>query len=836
MSGHDRFSEFAQTGGVYQVFEDLVFDKTDRIYFDKETEINGNGFDLTSSILTDHGFLYVTGEDAGHSGANGRLFIKNFGGVEGFIPGADVDENLISSDSGISGFGCSPLTVGNYGYLSVESSIIQNNRGDDGSTFSGVFQVEKWGNLRLKNSIVYNNRGNTAGVIVTVGYRTLEPGDVEISETSFLKNEGTGGGGTIYVERASSLYVLSSYFRENKALSEEGGGGAIYATNETYTIVDSSTFEANFSANLGGAIYTEDSATLIVQDSSFANNSAGKRGAAIAIGEATDKEDYSSKAFIIAYNSNVVFSGNKLSDGEAEAIYLYTPKTQMYLNAWDGKEIVFDDKIVANDLGDGNKIDLFLNTSGAQYWNEGQVYTNQDSTNGTIVFNHEVENLNLHFQGGVLKLTGPNTDKGILGSSILHLDGGGVISTVDGTTKGVVLAGLNGTSDVQVQLDVDLASQTSDTFSLNENGSTNGSGSLVIDGWSILSDATAETAIVQVSDKELSDRFSLSDTGAKAQGKIYSYDVAQLEDGNFEFSRKSDAPIDVNPDIYAGDTALAGIGVVDHLINVTLMSPRMTGSVRDEIGRGANWWASLSGNDLTMNNGNFHSVDYRYAVGMLGYTTDPSHVGDYRVMYSLYGAFVDGKQEYARNDIRQNAALAGISAELARNDHWLAVHARVGYMNSRLKLSSDNKDVNTPWVGLTAATGMRYSFDAFELNPHIMGSWIYAKADDYRTSADVAVDNHNTHITELSPGLSLSANLTNDWKANLTTRYNFVKVWGDETYADNMALPEIHYDNYAEYGVGIEKFSDDWQASLRIERSSDGRQGWSGFAHVNWMF
>lgn len=246
MSGHDYFSECARIGGVHQVSEDLVFEETDRIYFDKETEIDGNGFGLTSSILTDQGFLYVTGEDSGHPGANGRLFIKNFGKVEGFTPGSDVDENLIFSDSGIRGFGHSLLTVGNYGYLSVESSVIQNNRNDDGSTFSGVFQLEKWGSLRLKNSIVYNNRGNVAGVIATVAYRTLEPGDVEILESSFLKNEATECAGAIYVERASSLYVLGSYFRENKALWEEGGGGAIYATNETYTIVNSSTFEDNF--------------------------------------------------------------------------------------------------------------------------------------------------------------------------------------------------------------------------------------------------------------------------------------------------------------------------------------------------------------------------------------------------------------------------------------------------------------------------------------------------------------------------------------------------------------------------------------------------------------
>lgn len=822
ISDQPEFIESAKSGGKYYLSNDLIFDNNVRTYFEKETEIDGKALNLTAKVGISQGLLYVTGENSGHPGAHGDLVLKNFGDLNGLVAGGELDEALIPDASGIYGLKNSKLLAGNGGRLKVDSSLIQNNEG----SMTGVFQLERGGSLTLTNSVVYNNKGTTSSVILALG----NPGDVILSGTTFLKNQATGGYGTVYVESSSSLFIHGSYFQENKSLSNSGSGGGIYATNERSIVIESSIFKENFAQDKGGAIYTDDSAILIVEDSTFEGNTAGNHGAAIYL-EAPSSENY-----IVAHQGDVLFSGNKLLNGDAEAIYLASSEISLNLNAWLGRSIVFDDKIVAASDSEGNRANLILNAAGAQYSNNGEIRTNQDATGGTIVFNNEVENVNLHFHGGTLQLTGKNTDKGILGSSVLHLDGEGVITTVDDFTKTVLLGGLQGNSSARVMLDVNLETQGSDFFSLADGGFIDGNASFAVDGWNVLADATDKVTIVELADENLKDRFSLAEGGTTAQGKIFSYDVSRLDDGNYEFLRKGSDPENINPDIYAGDTALAGIGVVDHLINTTLLSRRMTGGLNDTVGRGANWWAALSANDLTMSTGNFHDVDYQYTVGILGYTTDPSQLGEYLATYSFYGAFVDGSHEYVRNDIQQNAALIGAAAEFEKDDFWVAVHAKAGYMNSRLKFTTGSREENTPWFSLVSALGTTVPFGRFEFIPHVMGSWLFAVADDYHTPAGVSVENNNVHITELSPGATISTTLGESWKAHLTARYNFVKVWGDETYADGMMLEDIHFENYAEYGLGIEKLSDFWQASMRIERSSDGRQGWAGFAHINFVF
>ena len=79
ISNYEDFVQAAENGGKYELSSDLTFDDTTRIYFNHETTIDGKGNSLTSNIKTDQGFIYISGEDSGHIGYEGKLHLTNLG-------------------------------------------------------------------------------------------------------------------------------------------------------------------------------------------------------------------------------------------------------------------------------------------------------------------------------------------------------------------------------------------------------------------------------------------------------------------------------------------------------------------------------------------------------------------------------------------------------------------------------------------------------------------------------------------------------------------------------------------------------------------------------------
>lgn len=733
------------------------------------------------------------------------------------------------------------IYAGNGGSLLVERAIFKNNSTHNAGT---TIQSEN-SDVTISESLFLNNYSSTFGGAAVFS----DHGSLAIKHSTFYKNisgsEGDqGSGGAVYVQNNDSVKIISSYFQENSAsrTNQNSSGGAMAIHSVENLFILNSTFDSNSSDYYGGALSITYTDNTIIQDASFIGNTSGQLGAGIAF---LNKPD--SKNFITAKNSDVLFSGNTLSgeDPAGEDVFINYADTVLNLNAFQGRTIRFDGTVTSStsprEDGPERLGEIHINKAeGALSLDDdgGLVDAHaDDALTGTIVFNDEVENVDLHLHGGTLWLKGENTENGVLSTSVLHLDAAAsTISLLDGKSRSIRMAGLSGDGHADLYLDVDLENASSDSLALVDGAEVQGSAAMGINGWNVISDARQSVVVVSVADEELKDKISLNDSAGTALGSIYTYDVSRLENGDYQFQRVGGDPSSLNPDVYAGDVAAAGIGVLDHLINSSMLSRRLSGEFYDASDDGANWWASLAAEDASMRTGNFHGVDYLYAAGILGYTTDQLNQGEFKSSFTFYGAFVDGSHDYASNEIKQNAAVLGASADISRGDAWISMHAKAGLMNSRLKLSASNPEVNVPWAGFNISGGMKFSNDWFTFNPYVMGSFVYVSADDYRTSEDVSVDLDSAQIFELAPGFSIAKAIPGGLEAQLSARYNFVKVYGSHTRADEMNLPEIHYDNYAEYGLGLVKQSQAWRAAFRVERSSDGRQGWTGFAHLDWIF
>ena len=823
ISNYEDFVQAAENGGKYELSSDLTFDNTTRIYFNHETTIDGKGNSLTSNIKTDQGFIYISGEDSGHIGYEGKLHLTNLGDFGFLTPGKDIDIKSIEENIGIYGFKNTIFTIGHAGgELEISSSIIQNNQGTSSS--SSVFQVEHGGSLSIKDSIVFNNSSPSQGSVI----RSLG-GDINIKNSSFIQNVSNSDGGVIHLFSYSApvnLRISNSYFRGNKSIGKEDlWGGVIRVQTADSIIINSSVFKGNSAEEMGGVIYSDDLKKLVIQDSQFLGNSAGKHGAAIAINKST------TETFIIANQSDTIFSGNSIGDGSHEAIYLHHSDSKLNLNAYGNHSIIFDDSIRAELGEDGTpKAILNINSDISKILDHAPAH----ESDGSIIFNEEIGNFNINFADGTLKLLSEKTNQGLLSTSVLDINGGKKISTVDsqGLLRTIRMGGLKIHNDSSLELDVDLSAGLSDKFELAESGTVEGCGKLQISHWNVLQDSKLEQITVSVTDIPLREYIELSSSANKAQGPIYTYDVSKTTDGDYLFSRKEATPENVNPNLYGAAVSLAGVGVVNHLVRNNMLDRQLL--TRD--GHGQSLWADLIGSNLDMNPGNFHDINYQYAIGLLGYTSAPFQIGPSELSLTGYIGGVYGDVDYQNIGISQNGFMGGVSAVSRINSLWFSVGLDLGYTSSSIKENHSDDDVNTPWYSLSLATGYDLDFNQFSVTPYFMASWISADGDSYRTSSEVKVNLENVRMTEFTPGVRFNWDISDTWKAYANTRYNFVNVNSGCQQVNQEVVGEISFENYVEYSLGLTRLSKDWLLNVSVERNNDGRQGWNSRIQSSWYF
>ena len=237
-----------------------------------------------------------------------------------------------------------------------------------------------------------------------------------------------------------------------------------------------------------------------------------------------------------------------------------------------------------------------------------------------------------------------------------------------------------------------------------------------------------------------------------------------------------------------------------------------------------------------MKPGNFHEVDYKYGIGLLGWRSSPLDMGTVTGSVGIFGGFLYGDSDYEDVTIRQNGALVGLEALFEMGAFWSATNVKLGTAKSNLDLSRQSTDISTTWYGVTETIGMKASTGPVSWVPSVGFSWLSIRDDDYRSSETVRVRSAKLDITEISPALTVTTPIANGWESGLSFRYNFVNTSGDKGNAANLQLESIEFEDYAEYGITLRKESNFWNAGLLVEKSIDGRQGWNFRADVNWRF
>ncbi|MCB0208001.1 MAG: PKD domain-containing protein [Anaerolineae bacterium] len=209
----------------------------------------------------------------------------------------------------------------NRGTLTVDNSIIENNRADNNG--GGIAQLDS-GVLTVINSSIINNTagGNGGGIdqfsigfdgtitiidsIIRGNTATLDGGGIgtaggrnTISNTSIASNTAMDDGGGIYYPGGGNMSVINTAIINNDSVNfgggivnfgsakitnstisgnknENEGGGGIYSNQGTLTIINATISNNETISGVGGGvrISSDDNSTVILQNTILANNNA----------------------------------------------------------------------------------------------------------------------------------------------------------------------------------------------------------------------------------------------------------------------------------------------------------------------------------------------------------------------------------------------------------------------------------------------------------------------------------------------------------------------------------------------------------------------------------
>ncbi len=189
----------------------------------------------------------------------------NFGAGAGTVTAGtlNIDNSDFISNTGTQQYGgalrvddASTATINNSHFISNTHSTLNG----------GAIRWDSSGLLTISNSEFKDNSSiNLGGAVYNHSF-----GDVTVSNTSFISNTASEGGGIYSLD---PLTVTNSDFISNTATTR---GGAIYLSNGASSII-SNTFSGNndtvTTVNAdGGAIYNDTNSTLTVETSTFTKN------------------------------------------------------------------------------------------------------------------------------------------------------------------------------------------------------------------------------------------------------------------------------------------------------------------------------------------------------------------------------------------------------------------------------------------------------------------------------------------------------------------------------------------------------------------------------------
>lgn len=742
------------------------------------------------------------------SASGGAIYNVDISTINGnFVGNYSSSEN--SSSSGGAIYNGSDHTIG-----SINSHFIANyavgSSGYGGAIYNAGTISEISGQFIGNYATTEGDAISNIGTIEKITADFLDNGAANFSTYGTLSNSGTIN------------EISDSEFNANQTTST---GGALF-NRGTIDKIERVSFIGN-SAQSGGAIYedpTQDSTIGEIINSTFKDNHAQEGGAITT----------HSGLKITADNGTTEFTGNYvLTDGErvSNAIYVATnvsEEVDLTFNAVNGGNILINDGI---DGVEGYSIDLIGDES------------------AQINLNEKIHNAMVLNEGANVFLGNPqvfqDNSRLIINSGIVSLPKLGVDDTIEADS-----ITLNGGVFNILEADVDLAGQRMGQFA-SDIVTSNG-GTIHIDNFLLTSDGAANITAVPFAEEAY--KSAVTTSADKALTPVYQYNVRyDPQTGEFIFSREDPNPNpdpdpdpnpnpnpnpnpdpsdfdlsyrNFNPAVYSGAVALASaLNTQTDLIN---QISSMSTSIDYYCNRGR-LWALPYYSDDTVEFKDFYDVD-RHNYGIIA-GIDTRTFGNYsglNAVYTLFGAFNRGKNEFQNVKVKTNSWMAGLKASVYQGGFYGDVLVNYTYHDSDLNTMYGQDSVHNNGYGAGGKVGYRFDVQDFLIDTSAILNWQRIEGKDYTSKSTAKIKTSDFSQTTLTPQIKVGYDFNKYFNPYVLARYNFVLDETGHTRANRIALPDFRSKDYWEYGIGAEIIPDNRQGGYaQLLRHDDGCKGWN---------
>ena len=175
--------------------------------------------------------------------------------------------------------------------------------------------------------------------------------------------------------------------------------------------------------------------------------------------------------------------------------------------------------------------------------------------------------------------------------------------------------------------------------------------------------------------------------------------------------------------------------------------------------------------------------------------------------YSLYAGYNGSHQNYSGNSIYQNGGTLGLTGIWNNGNFFTALTANAGAGVAEASTMYGSEDMTMLMAGIASKTGYNWELakGKFIIQPSYLMSYSFVNTFDYTNAAGLRISSDPLHAINISPGLKFIGNLKYGWQPYVGVQM----VWNimDKTdfRANNVALPGMSVKPYFQYGIGIQK-------------------------------
>jgi hypothetical protein len=502
-----------------------------------------------------------------------------------------------------------------------------------------------------------------------------------------------------------------------------------------------------------------------------------------------------------------------------------------------------------------------------------------------VAFNDRVGdekyNFDIWLYNGTLKL-GALDGASVLDHNSLTIDGASALDTQNGAIDTIKLSNFTLNDSLSWALDVDLTNATMDSMladavNVGENRSIKVSSINILKDSEDTTSVTTSTSVLEALRKYV----SLDEALSTVKSENYAYKVSyNNDDGTFKFERTTieeeiqpvlvDDDDEQQPEDNGGSKPITGDGTLEtadpivaekassmHFANelqntintfffndymtfkhTAALSSRGLSSGEDPLVH--NMWVRAFGYDDTYHYKNFQNVEVKTGMLTFGVSSDVKELSaSTDMVYSLYAGTFDGKSRLADRSVKvnENGGYVGAVATFMRNDWTFGGNLTLAYDRSETKDAYGSEKYDNYWGGMTLNVTHRYMLaKTYSLDGGVLGGATVVKGSSGHTTTGDRIKTDDMTVLSFTPTLKFNKHLDEKNILFVEGRYMMIDSDAGQVLVNDVSMDTLSSGNYAEYGVGYQRFDDPVSVDIAVYRRTGDRDGYSVDAGLKWSF